>query len=186
MKKAILGAVLLLILPAVTWALPITVSVETSSNDVFVGEFFTIDILADIPVPVLGWGLDLNFDSGLVSQSAPPIVSATWMPGLAIDGDGLAGLAFPAPISGVDILLASLTFEATAAGSVIFSSGYSLLDFTEGFPLAFAFPGSFADIFFEDAFVTINSVSIPEPGTLILFGAGLAIFGVARRKATLG
>jgi len=184
MKKILLGVVLSLIMPAVTWAIPITVSVEASSNAVFVGDTFTINILADIPDPVLGWGLDLNFDSGLVNQSALPLVSATWMPGFTMDGDELAGLAFPVPVSGTDVLLASLTFEATSAGLATFSAGYTSIDLTEGFPLAFALPGSFADVSFADTLVTINNVSVPEPGTLLLFGAGLVFFGIARKKIT--
>jgi len=185
MKKVFLGTVLSLIMPTVAWALPVTVSLEASNNAVFVGDIFTISILADIPDPVLGWGLDLSFDSGLVNQSMLPLVNATWMPGLTMDGDGLAGLAFPAPVSGADVLLASLTFEATSAGLATFSAGYTPTDLTEGFPLAFALPGSFADVLFENTLVTINNVSVPEPGALFLFGTGLAFFGMTRRKTNV-
>lgn len=181
MKKILAGIMLSVVMPTVAWAIPISVSLEASSYDVFVGDTFTIDILADIPDPVLGWGLDLNFDSGLVSQSAPPLVSATWMPGFTMDGDGLAGLAFPTPVTGTDVLLASLTFEATAAGSATFSAGYTPFDLTEGFPLAFPLTG-FAEVSFEDVLVTINSISVPEPSALLLFSTGLAIFGMLRRK----
>jgi hypothetical protein len=179
MKKILIGMVLYFVIPTVAWATPISVSLEASSNSVFVGDIFTIDILADIPDPVLGWGLDLNFDYGLVSQSASPLVGAGWLPLLStMDGDGLAGVAFPVPVSGTNVLLASLTFEASAVGFATFAAGYTPLDFTEGFPLAL--PGGFADVFFTNTFVTINSIDIPEPKPLMLFGVGLAVLGMTR------
>ncbi len=179
MKKLLVGIVLSLVVPTVAWATPISVSLEASSNSVLVGDIFTIDILADIPDPVLGWGLDLNFDDGLVSQSAPPLVGAIWLPLLStMDGDGLAGVAFPFQVSGANVLLASLTFEASAAGLATFAAGYTPLDLTEGFPQAL--PGSFADVSFTNTLVTINSVDIPEPKPLILFGVGLAVLGMTR------
>jgi hypothetical protein len=179
MKKILVGIVLSIILPTVAWATPISVSLEASSNSVFVGDIFTIDILADIPDPVLGWGLDLNFDYGLVSQSAPPLVGTSWLPLFStMDGDGLAGVTFPVPVSGANVLLASLTFEASAAGFATFAAGYTPLDLTEGFPLVE--PGSFADVSFTNTIVTINSVDIPEPKPLLLFGVGLAVLAMTR------
>jgi len=170
MKRFFLGFILVIALPLKSWAVPITVSLEASSTDVFVGDIFTLNILADIPDPVLGWGLDVNFDSALVNQTMPPVIGPAWFAAVSPDGDGLAGLVFPTPVSGTGILLASLSFEAIDAGTVLFSAGISPLDLNEGFPLLLQ--GSFAEVVFNDLAVTIN---VPEPGTLLLFVVGFIV-----------
>ena len=83
------------------------------------------------------------------------------------------------------ILLATLSFEALAAGSSVLSASATPGDLTEGFPLAFpAPPGSFAEVTFEDGAVSVASASqIPEPETFALLGLGMAgmVFGRRRR-----
>lgn len=100
------------------------------------------------------------------------------------DGDGLAGLAFPLPISGNGVLLATLSFKALSGGAAVFTPSYTPTDLTEGFPLA---SSGFADIVFNYATVTVNGAaganSVPEPPTVFLLVAGLfALVGVNLRK----
>lgn len=171
MKQFILGIILIMLLPLKSYAVTVTLALEDASTSIFIGDIFTVNIFADIPEPVLGWGLDINFDSSLVNQTAPPVIGPSWLAASSLDGDGLAGLAFPTPVSGNSILLASLSFEAMAEGTALFSAGITPFDLTEGFPLAFALPGSFAEVVFVDEVVNI---SVPEPGTLLLLIIGLA------------
>lgn len=180
MKKLIWLIMVACFVPTTGWAAPITVSFDPSSSVIGgVGDIFTVDIVADIPDPVLGWGLDVSFDTGVLDLTGVAI-DPLWFPGFAPDGDGLAGLAFPSPIFGSDIVLATLTFEAIAVGLSDLVASVTPLDFTEGFPLAPpALPGSFAPITFVDGSVNV----VPEPGTFWLLGTSLVMFlGYAWRK----
>jgi len=178
MKRIIFLAVLSCFIPATSWALPVTVSFDPQDSIVQVGDTFTVDLMADLPAPVVGWGLDVTFDSAILTQVGSPLIGPAWNPGFAMDGDGLAGLAFPA-VSGSDILLATLTFEATALGTSDLMASITPFDLTEGFPLAFpAPPGSFADVVFETGSVS----PVPEPTTMLLVGSGLIGLAGLRKK----
>lgn len=183
MKKTIWLLFLLCFIPVSSWAIPVTVPVTVSFDPqdsiVFVGDFFTVDLVADIPDPVLGWGLDVTFDTSVLDLSGVTVGSA-WFPTSGFDGDALAAIAFPTPVSGDDILLATLTFDAIALGTSDLTASITLGDLTEGFPLAPpAPPGSFADVVFEPASVNV----VPEPATVLLFSTGLIGLAGLRRKS---
>jgi hypothetical protein len=182
--RAILALTFMVLLHhGLSWSLPITVSVR-SPEQLEPGEIFMVDLIADLPDPVLGFGLDLAFDESLLRLTMPPAVGDLWSPGLGFDADGLAGLAFP-PVSGEDILLARLTFEALAAGISPLQPRTTPGDLTEGFALAFpTAPGSFAEVVFVSGSVTIrdSAATIPEPGTLLLLGTGMASLAVLGRR----
>ena len=58
------------------------------------GDVFTINIVADISDPVVGWGLDLTIDDPtIISQVGFPSIGSSWLAGSTPDGDGLAGAA---------------------------------------------------------------------------------------------
>ncbi len=177
MKKKILIILLFCFIPAISWSLPVTVSLDPLDSIVKVGDIFTVDLVADIPEPVLGWGLDISFDPDTLSLVGTPIIGPSWISASAPDGDGLAGLAFPFPAAGIDILLATLSFEALALGTSPLVASVTPGDFTEGFPLVFP-PGSFAKVAFIDGSVS----PVPEPATILLLTSGLAGLGVFGRK----
>lgn len=168
----------------------IIVSFDTSAASVNAGETFEVDVVADIPAleAVLGWGIDIaSSDPAIALQVGVPVIGPLWSAAPTMDGDGLAGLAFPLPISGVDVVLATLTFEALSIGVVDLAASISPLDFTEGFPLAPpASPGSLADVTFLDLSITVEpALPVPEPGTGFVVALGLAGIVVAqRRKST--
>lgn len=95
------------------WA-DVTVRFDPTDSVVGLGDVFTVDIIADIPDPVLGWGLDVAFDPSILSQVGLPAIGSSWIGAPTLDGDGLGGLAFPFPIVGSDVRSATLTLSADA------------------------------------------------------------------------
>ena len=195
-KKLLWGSVfcatLLAASPNAT-AVIVIVRIEPPSQVVTLNEVFTVDIVADIPDtdPVIGWGLDFTVATpGLLTQIGPPVLaSPPWIGILNLDsdGDGLLGLADPAPpingeVSGVGVVLATLTFSADAIGHTDLLLSVTPGDLTEGFPLSPPPVGAFADIVFEPGSVWV----IPEPTTLATFAiGGLILFRRRRRLPTL-
>ncbi len=150
------------------------VSVVPSSPLVGDGESFTVQLIADLDEPVVGWGLDLSVLGPANLDPGPPAIGPLWTPLAAPDADGLAGQAFPTPISGTGVLLATLSFTATGPGSIAFQAEISDGDLSEGFALH---PIGFAeDPVLEGATVTV----LPEPAALLLLGLGALALGRRR------
>ena len=130
-------------------------------------DVFTVDVVADINTPVVGWGLDVDLSVPTIASTfaAPSVAFPPWIAAAAADGDGLAGLADPfAPtngsVSGIGILLATLTFHADAQGTTDLLMSTTPGDLSEGFPLD---PTGFATVTFEPGQVVV----VPEPATLL-------------------
>lgn len=178
MKKLILAAALLLLLPI--QAMAILIYFDSTNIDVLLGDTFSVELLADIQDPVLGWGLDVGFDPTILSDPAVSIGSS-WFPANSLDGDGLAGLAFPFPVSGSNTLLATLTFTTLDYGSSPLIASITPGDLTEGFPLVP--PGGFAEVDFINSGVNVSAAPVPEPATILLLATGLlGVAGEARRR----
>jgi hypothetical protein len=146
---------------------------DTPDRTIGVGEVFTMDILADVGDPLVGWGLDLSFDPSILSVVDPPAIGPRWFPAGAPDGDGLAGLAFVDSVSGADVLLASVTFSAVALGETDLMLSTTPEDLTEGFALD---PTGFAEPVFRGGHVSV----VPEPATGFLCVIALSIVGRAK------
>lgn len=152
----------------------LVVRFDPPQRTVGLGETFSIDILADISDPLLGWGLDLSFDPSILAQLGTPGIGPQWISAFAPDGDGLAALAFPESVSGMNILLASVTFSAAALGETDLMLSTTPGDFTEGFALD---PTGFAEPGFHSAHVVV----VPEPATGFLAVIALSSIGLATR-----
>jgi len=142
---------------------------------------FAVNIVADISDPVLGWGLDLDFDPALLRLVDPPMVGPDWTPFGGGDGDGLAGVFLPAAggqgLSGNDVFLAGLFFESLVPGMVTLALGITPGDLNEGFALD---PSGFdANVTFQDLRFTV----VPEPSSGALVALGL--LALVRRRGTL-
>ncbi len=184
-RKPIAVLVAALCAPVPTWA-DISVHFDETATMVTVGETFALNIIADIPAtePIVGWGLDLTIDNGLIASLAgSPSIGADWMGVGGADGDGLTGIFNPilnpfGNVSGDGIVLATLTFTADQAGQTDLFLGTTAGDLTEGFALD---PTGFGDISFASSHVTV--VPIPAPGALPLAAFGLLV--VCQLKRTL-
>jgi len=153
----------------------VIVRLVPANTTVNLGETFTIDIIADILSPIVGWGLDVEetVPDILTQIGVPDIPNPPWVAEAGMDGDGLAALADPfAPTTGAvvgdDTLLATLTLQATQIGETFLIPGTTPGDLTEGFPLIGA---GFANQTFEVGTVTV----VPEPTTILplMLGVGL-------------
>ncbi|MBN2448239.1 MAG: PEP-CTERM sorting domain-containing protein [Phycisphaerae bacterium] len=133
------------------------------------GQTVLVDILADIPVAdaTLVWGLDLNVVDPAIATWELVGIGPAWIDaGGTIDGDGLAGLAFPLGVYGDDILLATVEFTGVSEGITGIGLGADGED--EGFGLD---PDGFANVIFGTGTVEV----LPEPTTLLLLSLGLAL-----------
>lgn len=125
-------------------------------------------ILADIPEAeaIVGWGLDLTLDGASVSLVAPVGIGPIWDAVYTPDGDELGGLAFPDPVWGEGVLLATITVNPEALGiTQLLLSDDNPLDLTEGFALA---GSGFAEV----TYILGQIEVIPEPATLFLLLVG--------------
>lgn len=153
---------------------------DPPSQTVVLGDTFTVNIVADIDMPVVGWGLDfVPLPPGVISLIGPPAIGADWLSAFAPDGDGLAGLASPLPpidgsVSGIGIVLATLSFSADAIGTTNVVASITPGDLTEGFALD---PTGFATVTFQPGLVTV----IPEPSSMLLLMLGGVMLLYRRR-----
>lgn len=153
----------------------VCVRFSPANSAIILNHDFSIDVMADINQPVVGWGLDVTVaTSGVISQTANPDIGPAWIPVNAPDGDHLAGIAFPNGVSGTNILLATLHFHADADGETDLLLGITSGDQTEGFALD---PVGFGTVLLEN-----GHVSVPEPASLMLCLVGAAL-GRRRRRA---
>ena len=166
-------AVAAFLLAAAVASANVTVRFEPASLTVDPGTIFSVAIVADIPQPVVGWGLDLTIQNpAIVSVHAAPSIGPPWVSAYAPDGDGLAGLAFPSSVSGIGVVLATISLSADAVGDTELWISVTPGDLTEGFALD---PTGF------DTFTVVpGHVKVPEPSTIALLG--LAALGVAFRR----
>jgi hypothetical protein len=142
----------------------------TPSNPAFsAGQTLSVDILATIPSPILGFGIDFNFDLAQLALNSITIGSS-WFSAVGTEPNDIAGLAFPAPVAGANVLLATLSFTALTSGSTTFDLAYDSTNLAEGFLLA---DGGFDTTNLRDESAVTGLV--PEPSSLLLVGAGLAL-----------
>jgi hypothetical protein len=152
-----------------------SVRFETATPAPTVGATFEVQIIADLSDPIVGWGLDLDFDDSILSMDGAPVIGPAWVGVFAPDGDGLSGLTPDVGISGSDILLATLTFTADALGASALIASVTPGALTEGFALD---PTGFDTIAFTNGLIEV----VPEPSTALLVALGLLMTATRRRR----
>jgi len=148
------------------------VTVEPEVDTAGLGQIFEVLIFADFSEPILGFGIDVDFDPAVIDWADDPLVGELWDPVFAPDGDGLAGLAPPTGLVGDGILLVSLLFEGVSVGSTSIDVSVTLEDLTEGFVLEGGVFDSFS--------VVPDDVIVPEPGADLMAAFALTAIGVLR------
>jgi hypothetical protein len=157
-------AVVMVAIASIASAENIIVHLNPSANQIMLGQTFALDVYADIPASVVGWGLDLTRGDE-VTMVGLPVIGPAWVPAPSGDGDNLTAFAFPNSVSGTNVMLFSAVFRANSIGTVSFNVLATQGDLTEGFPLQ---TGGFANFSASIASVEI----VPEPATLLLTGLG--------------
>lgn len=159
------------------FALPDTAVVVDGALELAPGETVDLQVRGDLGQAIVGFGFDLEGDSLLLARDATAI-GPDWFAVSALDGDDLAGLAAPPGVSGVDVLLATLTLRALVGGTTLLSLGISADDPSEGFALQAI--GAFDGVVFPDP---LGVRVVPEPSTGALLALGLAGLAAHRRSA---
>jgi hypothetical protein len=191
MKRKTLGA-----------ALGLIALVQLSTGAVAAPITLTMDEVASQPIDgltVSKGGMNFTFSSpaNLLSYNSVSPGTLTYIQGASIQGTRSAfSVAFSAPVTSISFGLAELNFAPLFGASVTLSDGTALLfdlllvdPFAEGqfswtgspvtgFSLTPA-PGG-AALAFDN--LRVDAVSVPEPVTLSLFGAGLAGAAAMRRR----
>jgi hypothetical protein len=158
----------------VAWLQPVTQTVNW-------GDTFAVEIRANLSLPVVGWGLDVDFNnSGLLSIAAAPTIGPNWFGANSPDGDGLAGLAFPSAISGNDVLLAILHLRAIDIGQTDILLSVTEGDLTEGFALQQF--GQFDTV----QFLSGEVIVVPAGSGVITVVFGVFALRRRRRRGTTG
>jgi hypothetical protein len=158
-----------------------TVRLTAPTSVVPLGGEVSVDLVADLGAPALGFGFDIHLDAPHLVLLEPPTVGAAWLPVPGSDGDGLAGIAYPTAVTGSSVILATLHFTATSLGSVTLEPGTTPGDLSEGIALD---PSGFDSLQLEP--LTLEVV-IPEPSRMLLVLLGvLMLGGIARRRPGAG
>lgn len=162
LKTMILAVLSMLCLFTVseTMAAQVAIRFDPASPAVASGGAVTARVLASIPDPIIGFGLDLHFDNVALSFDSVD-VGPTWFSAQSAHGSPFVGLAFPAPVSGTDIVLGTVHLHVNLGqchGTTTLSVNAPADDLTEGFALV---AGSFAD--FTSGTATVSLVDVTPP-----------------------
>lgn len=183
MKKSFLPILILGNFALLTCTIPacagtVTVSFSSPTLTFTNGQVLSVNLLANLPDPVLGFGVDVEPGSSKLSLTSA-IVGPLWFPGSGSQSDDVYGLAFPVPISGSGVLLARLTFTALGSGSSTLIAAYDSRNLAEGFPLVTGGydPNNLAN----------EAPQVPEPAAPLLVGFGiLSIVRIRNRRSQDG
>jgi hypothetical protein len=152
----------------------VVASLSTPTVTFTAGQTLSIELIADLPDPVLGYGLDIKFDQSklvLNGFSQGPL----WFPASGSEPDDVAGIAFPTPVDGSGVLLGTFSFTALVSSSDTLGLAYDSRNLAEGFPLP---GGGFDPSNVPDEAPITPPPQVPEPATtvpLCLAFLGLAV-----------
>jgi hypothetical protein len=177
-KAAFLLGPLLVCFPAL--ATPVVVSLSNGSPSYTAGQTFSVDLLADIPDPILAFGLDADFDTTQLLLDSFT-VGPSWFSATGTEANDYLGLAFPDPVSGNGTLLGTFSFTALVDGSSTITLAYDSENLSEGFLLL---SGGFAENNLPDEAPISTPVPEPQSASMVATGlfAAVAMTMYARRR----
>ena len=152
--------------------------IEPVASDIQVGDTVDVDVLLDATgtgFDIIGFGVDLLFDSSILGVDSAAVNTVLFdgfsnvveTPGrLAFDG-----LTLGASHTGLDILLASVTFSGDAVGLSALTFDFPDLGTLDGLLRPIPPGGAVAPDIVRTA--SINVTSVPLPATLALMLLGL-------------
>lgn len=178
-----------------TMANATAVRLETASLSIEQGSFFDVQIVADIDLvdEIIGFGFDLNAGPALAFRgfTAGPGFADDPFLALSSDADGIRGasegnLLTGVPVSGLNVLLGVLRFEAVMLGSGSVGLGADDLsfNFSEGLITLAALPANLLPTI-DPLVVEIGpgNGTVPEPSSLACAAAALfALTWAGRRR----
>jgi hypothetical protein len=148
--------------------------IEVGLNDTFsVDLYATPDAMVD---SILSWGLDIDFDNGIVAFDGFTLGSDFTGLMFGTDADGIGGVGTLGPVFSSNVLLGSFQFTAVGYGSTSVDTSNTFGDLFEGFTTLNFFGSEF-----NSASTDISVVS--APATLGLFAVAILGFAGFRRKA---
>lgn len=184
MRKTILAIAMGLMLVSTGWA-DTLVWFSPSATDVTVGDTFTVSIYADIPEPdaLIGWDMDYLFNDSVLANMGVAM-GAGWDAVPSLSDGGLAALTPLDAVWGDDVLLGTVTMQATGTGTSAITGGFlppdDPLSGLDGFMSLNGFVS--VTLLPTSVGVMASTTPVPEPATLLLMGLGVLGIGVMRRR----
>ncbi|WP_395338328.1 hypothetical protein PN836_011285 [Ningiella sp. W23] len=194
-KKLLAGAAICLA-ASTSASASVILSLSAQNDTLNVGEDLVLDITASTTAgsAFTSFGLDLLLDgTQLFAPDFALTLGGDFTPsGPGLDGDGLAGnvavpfppLPVPFALSGIDILLASITISDLGLGDFTLSLASTMTDPTEGIFNAdiFSGPPGFVEMDLSNASVIVSVSEVSAPASIGILSSMIAGLLLLRRR----